>query len=41
MRNLEDRDDEYRTMLDEKLQMAGDSGLIQVYSTELGNRLAS
>lgn len=41
MRNLEDRDDEYRTMLNEKLQMADDCGLIQVYSKELGNRLAS
>lgn len=41
MRNLEDRDDEYRTMLNKKLQMADDSGLIQVYSKELGNRLAS
>lgn len=41
MRNLEDKDDEYRTMLDEKLQMADDSGLIQVYSKEFGNRLAS
>ena len=41
MRNLEDRDDEYKSMLDEKLQVVEDSGLIQVYSKELGDRLAS
>ncbi|KAK9287773.1 hypothetical protein L1049_016213 [Liquidambar formosana] len=40
MRNLEDRDDQYKTMLGEKLQMADSSGLIQVYRKELGNRLA-
>ncbi|KAJ4721889.1 Ca2+-activated RelA/spot-like [Melia azedarach] len=41
MRNLEDRDEEYRTVLNEKLQMADNSSLIQVYREELGNRLAS
>ncbi|KAF5752096.1 GTP diphosphokinase CRSH chloroplastic [Tripterygium wilfordii] len=41
MRGLEARDDQYRTMLDEKLHIADNSGLIQVYSRELGNRLAS
>jgi GTP pyrophosphokinase len=41
MRNLEDKDDEYKAMLSEKLQMADNSGLIQVYSKELGNRLAN
>lgn len=29
MRNLEDRDDQYRTMLDEKLQLGSIAGLIQ------------
>lgn len=32
MRNLEDKDDEYKIKLNEKLQMADYSGLIQVYS---------
>ncbi|XP_062143779.1 probable GTP diphosphokinase CRSH, chloroplastic [Alnus glutinosa] len=41
MRNLEDKDDEHKAMLNEKLQMADNSGLIQVYSKELGNRLAN
>ncbi|KAJ6430819.1 hypothetical protein OIU84_018346 [Salix udensis] len=41
MHNLEDKDHQYRSMLNEKLQMAEDSGLIQVYSKELGIRLAS
>lgn len=40
MRNLEDRDDQYRTMLDETLQMTDSDGLIQVYRKELGDRLA-
>ncbi|KAK0607945.1 hypothetical protein LWI29_023099 [Acer saccharum] len=40
MRNLEDRDDQYKFMLNEKIQMSDDSGLIQVYSKELGSRLA-
>ncbi|KAK4855617.1 hypothetical protein QYF36_009087 [Acer negundo] len=41
MRNLEDRDDQYKSMLNEKIQMSDDSGLIQVYSKELGSRLAN
>lgn len=49
MHNLEDKDHQYRSILneklqmaeDEKLQMAEDSSLIQVYSKELGIRLAS
>ncbi|KAF9673222.1 hypothetical protein SADUNF_Sadunf10G0001900 [Salix dunnii] len=41
MHNLEDKDHQYRSILNEKLQMAEDSGLIQVYSKELGIRLAS
>ncbi|KAJ7955328.1 Ca2+-activated RelA/spot-like [Quillaja saponaria] len=41
IRNLEVRDDQYKKMLNEKLQMADACGLIQVYSKELGNRLAS
>ena len=32
MRNLEDKDDEYKIKLNEKLQMADYSGLIQVYN---------
>lgn len=41
MRSLEDRDDQYKKMLDEKLHMADDSSLIQAYSKEFGNKLAS
>jgi hypothetical protein len=41
MRNLEDKDDEYKAMLNEKLQTADNSGLIQAYSKDLGNRLAN
>ncbi|KAK2358471.1 RELA/SPOT protein [Trifolium repens] len=41
VRNLEDRDDEYKKILDEKLHMEDDSGLIQVYNKEFGNRLVS
>ncbi|KAJ8766457.1 hypothetical protein K2173_022516 [Erythroxylum novogranatense] len=41
MRKLEDRDAEYKSFLCQKLQIAEDSGLIQVYSKELGDRLAS
>ncbi|CAH1453229.1 unnamed protein product [Lactuca virosa] len=40
MRGLEDRDDEYKTMLNEKLQVTDGSGLIQVYRKELEDRLA-
>ncbi|KAK3011957.1 hypothetical protein RJ639_012539 [Escallonia herrerae] len=40
MRNLDDRDDQYKTLLDEKLHMADGSGLIQVHRKELGDRLA-
>jgi len=40
MRNMEDIDDEYRTMLGEKLQMADSTGLIQVYCEQLGDKLA-
>ncbi|KAK3003281.1 hypothetical protein RJ639_007146 [Escallonia herrerae] len=40
MRNLDDRDDQYKTLLNEKLHMADGSGLIQVYRKELGDRLA-
>lgn len=35
MRNLEDRDDQYGNMLDEKLQMTNSSGLMQVNYEEL------
>lgn len=41
MHNLEDIDHQYKNMMDERLQMADESGLIQVYSKELGNKLAS
>lgn len=40
MRNLEDRDDQYKTLMNEKLQLVDGSGLIQVYRKELGDRLA-
>lgn len=44
IRSLEKRDDQYKAILNHKLQNeddADDSGLIQVYSEELGNRLAT
>ncbi|RRT63953.1 hypothetical protein B296_00040082 [Ensete ventricosum] len=40
MRNMEDTDDHYRTMLGEKLQLSDSTGLIQVYRKELGDKLA-
>lgn len=39
MRNLEDRDDQYRSMLDKKLQMT-DSSVIQVNHEEFSDRPA-
>ncbi|KAL1349220.1 hypothetical protein HN51_025729 [Arachis hypogaea] len=41
VRCLEARDDQYKKLLNDKLHMADDSGLIHVYSKEFGNRLAS
>lgn len=41
MRNLEARDDQYKKILDVKLRMSDESGLIQVYNKEFGNRLVS
>ncbi|KAK8276555.1 hypothetical protein V6Z12_D10G206800 [Gossypium hirsutum] len=41
MRNLEDKDVKYKAMLNDKLQLADNSGLIQVYSKEFGDRLAN
>jgi len=41
VRNLEARDDQYKKILDEKLSMPDESGLIQVYNKEFGNRLVS
>ncbi|OMO58592.1 Calcium-binding EF-hand [Corchorus olitorius] len=41
MRNLEDKDVQYKVMLNDKLQIADNSGLIQVYSKEFGERLAN
>ncbi|XP_068663116.1 probable GTP diphosphokinase CRSH, chloroplastic [Aristolochia californica] len=40
MRTLDDRDDHYRTKLDEKLQISENNGLIQVYHKALGNQLS-
>lgn len=40
MRSMEDKDYQYRTILNEKLQMVDSSSLIQVCSKELGDRLA-
>lgn len=40
MRSLEDKDDHYRTMLGEKLQITDSTSLIQVYRKELGDKLA-
>ncbi|KAK1407973.1 hypothetical protein QVD17_39601 [Tagetes erecta] len=40
MRGLEDRDDEYKSLLNEKLRGADGSGLIQVYRKELEDRLS-
>ncbi|KAJ0980013.1 hypothetical protein J5N97_015487 [Dioscorea zingiberensis] len=39
MRNMEDKDDYYKTMLGDKLKMMDKTGLIQVYSKELGDKL--
>ncbi|XP_047169783.1 probable GTP diphosphokinase CRSH, chloroplastic [Vigna umbellata] len=41
VRNLEARDDQYKKILDVKLRMSDESGLIQVYNKEFGNRLVS
>ncbi|XP_060173963.1 probable GTP diphosphokinase CRSH, chloroplastic [Lycium barbarum] len=41
IRNLEDRDDHYQTLLNDKLQMANDTGLIQLYSKEQGSSLVT
>lgn len=40
MRNLEDKDNQYATLLGEKLQLTNNSGLIEVYSKEFGDKLA-
>lgn len=40
MRNLEDRDNQYKTLLNKKLQMVDGNSLIHVYRKELGDRLA-
>lgn len=37
IRNIEDRDDHYQTLLNAKLQLANDTGLIQLYSKEQGS----
>ncbi|XP_015061201.1 probable GTP diphosphokinase CRSH, chloroplastic [Solanum pennellii] len=39
IRNIEDRDDHYQTLLNAKLQLANDTGLIQLYSKEQGGSL--
>ncbi|CAN1845181.1 Probable GTP diphosphokinase CRSH, chloroplastic [Linum perenne] len=41
MRDLEQKDDSYKSKLQQKLEGAEENSLIQVYSKELGNRLAS
>lgn len=40
MRKLGDRDDQYKTLLNEKLQIADRSGLFHLYRKELGDRLS-
>ncbi|KAL1832646.1 hypothetical protein ACET3Z_002297 [Daucus carota] len=40
MRNLEDRDHQYKNLLNDKLQVVDGSSLIQVYRKELGDKLA-
>lgn len=40
MHNLEDRDAQYKTLLNKKLEMVDSNGLIQAYTKELGDRLA-
>ncbi|KAK9672107.1 hypothetical protein RND81_12G076700 [Saponaria officinalis] len=40
MRNIGDTDEQYKIMLEEKLPMADESGLIQIYRKELGNGVA-
>ncbi|KAL8100504.1 putative GTP diphosphokinase CRSH, chloroplastic [Apium graveolens] len=40
MRNLKDRDQQYKNLLNEKLQVVDGSSLIQVYRKELGDKLA-
>lgn len=40
MRNIDDRDEQYKSMLEEKLPMADESGLIQIYRKELCNGVA-
>ena len=41
VRSLEAQDEEYKKILGERLHPADESGLIQAYSKEFGNRLAS
>lgn len=40
MRNIEDRDEEYKIILEEKLPMTDENGLIQLYQKELGNAVS-
>uniref|UniRef100_A0A803KU47 GTP diphosphokinase n=1 Tax=Chenopodium quinoa TaxID=63459 RepID=A0A803KU47_CHEQI len=40
MRNIDDRDEQYKIMLEEKLPIADESGLIQIYRKELSNGVA-
>lgn len=39
MRNLEDRDVQYKALLNEKLQMEDRNGITQEYNKEFENRL--
>lgn len=39
IRNLEDKDYQFKTILAEKLQMDGNTGLFQAYQKELGDKM--
>lgn len=41
MRNFEDKDELYKTVLNEKLQIANSSSLIQVSGEDLSSRLGN
>lgn len=41
IRNLEDRDDHYQSVLNDKLQLANDTGLSQLYSEEQDGSLVT
>lgn len=41
MRNFVDRDEQYKTELNEKLQIAENNSLIQVYAEDLSGTIAN